>query len=138
MNTNSYGTPEEKPVYDVSDSRQISGKAVFLILLLTLVAFFGVSMIFFSMALEQVLSQMYDDTITVEQMMADQPRILNSMMRLIQDGVSVWPMKMKVTWVINQAVILLPVLIFLRKRKLPASAHLRLRPVPSSFTGRPC
>ncbi len=111
----------------------ITGQSVFLVLLFSVLLFFGMSVFFFILAASQVLLDSYDGVPQVDVLKQDQEKILDGVMEMISAGVSHWTPMMQFTWMLNQAIIILPAFIFLRMRRLSTVIHFRLKSVPIPF-----
>lgn len=66
---------------------------------------------------------------------SDPQVIANETLLLIQKGIQEWPLSVKILWMLAQAMVIVPVIQFLRSRGFSIRVQLRLTPVPKIFLG---
>ncbi len=114
----------------------VSSMQVLLVLAITLVVFFAMHFIFLSIATWEALGDYPVDNMNFDELLADRNEIEAIVTRaatVIGRGPEGWSPVMRFSWVMNQAVIPLPVIIILLFRRQSLPVNLRLRPVPALF-----
>ncbi|MBD3165020.1 CPBP family intramembrane metalloprotease [bacterium] len=124
--------PHGKP----PDHGSITPMQMVLVLVLSVLAYMLVQVIFFSTAAMHVATDMVSDPGKIEQMLSS-PEELETLAErvidLVAKGVAAWPWDLKLIFMLNQAVIILPVLLFLRTTRRDILGELRIRPVPRNM-----
>lgn len=133
MNSLRPGHPPSPPPRD-----ELRASHVLAVLGLTLLAFLLVQMLLMFFAGATVITDTTSTEEELEALLNDSAQmqdLAERMLLLIGEGVSAWPAIMKLTWMLNQAVIALPVFLVLYVNRFSIRKHLRLHPVPPRFLG---